>query len=62
MEDLKRSQKGSRRSLNQIAILHIPHSSQHVPKEQRQTILFDDEALNNELLRITDTYTDELFQ
>jgi N-formylglutamate deformylase len=61
MEELTISQKEPRRSLNQIAVLHIPHSSQRVPEEQRQTILLDDEALNNELLRITDTYTDELF-
>jgi N-formylglutamate deformylase len=53
--------EASRRSVSQIAVLHIPHSSQRVPKEQRQTILLDDAALNSELLRITDTYTDELF-
>jgi N-formylglutamate deformylase len=45
----------------QIAVLHIPHSSRHVPAEERQTILLDDAALNNELLRMTDAYTDELF-
>jgi N-formylglutamate deformylase len=45
----------------QIAVLHIPHSSRRVPAEMRQTILLDDAALNNELLRMTDAYTDELF-
>jgi N-formylglutamate deformylase len=45
----------------QMAILHIPHSSRHVPAEERQTILLDDAALNSELLRMTDAYTDELF-
>jgi N-formylglutamate deformylase len=42
----------------QIAVLHIPHSSRHVPAEERQTILLDDTELNNELLRMTDAYTD----
>jgi N-formylglutamate deformylase len=45
----------------QIAIFHIPHSSRHVPAEERQTILLDDAELNSELLRMTDAYTDELF-
>jgi N-formylglutamate deformylase len=45
----------------QIAVLHIPHSSRQVPSEQRQAILLDDLALNNELLRMTGAYTDELF-
>jgi N-formylglutamate amidohydrolase len=44
-----------------IVVLHIPHSSRHVPSEERQTILLDDAALDNELLRMTDAYTDELF-
>jgi N-formylglutamate amidohydrolase len=45
----------------QIAVLHIPHSSRHLPAEERQTILLDDAALNSELLRMTDASTDELF-
>jgi hypothetical protein len=53
--------KGLRRSTSQITVLHIPHSSQRVPAEERQTILLDDAALNNELLRMTDAFTDELF-
>jgi N-formylglutamate amidohydrolase len=32
-----------------------------VPAEDRLTILLDDTELNNELLRMTDAYTDELF-
>jgi N-formylglutamate deformylase len=46
---------------SQTAVLHIPHSSRHVPAEERQTILLDDTELNNELIRMTDSYTDELF-
>jgi N-formylglutamate deformylase len=45
----------------QIAVLHIPHASRQIPAEERQTILLDDAALNTELLRMTDAYTDELF-
>jgi N-formylglutamate deformylase len=46
---------------SQIAVLHIPHSSRHMRALERQTILLDDAALDTELLRMTDAYTDELF-
>ena len=45
----------------EIAVLHIPHSSQQVPAQERQAIRFGDAALNSELLRMTDAFTDELF-
>jgi N-formylglutamate amidohydrolase len=45
----------------QIVVLHIPHSARHVPAEERGAILLDDAALDGELLRMTDAYTDELF-
>ena len=66
MGDIKTTQFGSQakgvgRSISQIAVLHIPHSSQRVPAEERPNILLDDAALNNELLRMTDAHTDELF-
>jgi N-formylglutamate deformylase len=32
-----------------------------VPPEERQAIVLNDAELNNELLRMTDAYTDELF-
>ena len=50
-----------RRSISQIVVLHIPHSSRRVPAEERQAILVDNTELNDELLRMTDAYTDELF-
>ena len=53
--------EGSRPSLSQITVLHIPHSSPLIPAEERQTIRLDDAGLNNELLRMTDAYTDDLF-
>ena len=66
MKDIKTAQIGSQaersqQTLSQIAVLHIPHSSRHVPAEERQAIRLDDVALSNELLRMTDAYTDELF-
>ncbi|MDQ1390448.1 MAG: N-formylglutamate deformylase [Acidobacteriaceae bacterium] len=66
MEVIKTGQLGSqgeglRASLSPIAVLHIPHSSRQVPEEERQAIRLDDAALNSELLRMTDAYTDELF-
>jgi N-formylglutamate deformylase len=53
--------KGSRQSMPQIAVLHVPHSSRQVPAEERQAIRLNDAALNKELLRMTDAYADELF-
>ena len=66
MVDIKTAQTGShanraRRSISQIVVLHIPHSSRRVPAEARQAILVDNTELNGELLRMTDAYTDELF-
>jgi hypothetical protein len=46
---------------SKIVVLHIPHSYLYVPNEERQAILLDDAALDRELLRMTDAYTDELF-
>jgi hypothetical protein len=47
---------------NKIVVLHIPHSSQHVPPEERQAIMLDGSALDQELLWMTDAYTDELIR
>jgi N-formylglutamate deformylase len=44
-----------------LGILHIPHSSRHVPPKEQQSIILDDAELSTELLRMTDAYTDELF-
>jgi N-formylglutamate deformylase len=38
----------------QIAVLHIPHSSRHVPAAERHSIRLNDNALDSELLRMTD--------
>jgi N-formylglutamate deformylase len=62
MGDIKTTQFGSpAKGISKIAVLHIPHSSRRVPAEERLTILLDDTELDNELLRMTDAYTDELF-
>lgn len=44
-----------------LCVLHIPHSSQEIPPDLRHTLLLDDDALERELLRMTDSYTDLLF-
>lgn len=41
-------------------ILHIPHSSINFPN--REGFLINEEELNNEVLKLTDWYTDELFE
>lgn len=40
-------------------ILHIPHSSTNIPI--RDGYVVDDEILQNEILKLTDWYTDDLF-
>lgn len=44
-----------------MVVIHIPHSSTHIPQEIRSGIVLDDEQLEDELLKMTDRYTDELF-
>jgi N-formylglutamate deformylase len=51
----------NQQSPTQVAVLHIPHASREAPAEERQAICLDDAALDGELLRMTDAYTDELF-
>ncbi len=45
-----------------FALLHIPHSSTHIPSDLRETLLLSDETLADELLLMTDAYTDEIFR
>ena len=42
-------------------ILHIPHSSRLIPEHLREQIVLSDVELETELTRMTDAYTDELF-
>ena len=42
-------------------ILHIPHASKVLPAERRGQFILTDEGLGSELHRMTDAYTDELF-
>ena len=42
-------------------VYHRTHSSVHVPVDLRPTLLLDDQALEAELLAMTDAYTDDLF-
>ena len=41
-------------------ILHIPHSSSNIPL--KDGYVMSDEVLNGEILKLTDWYTDDLFQ
>ncbi|MFG2924411.1 N-formylglutamate amidohydrolase [Streptomyces sp. NPDC048305] len=41
-------------------LLHVPHSSRTVPHDVREGILLDDESLEAELDRITDSHTADL--
>jgi N-formylglutamate deformylase len=43
------------------AVLNVPHASTTIPGDLRGTLLLSDSALELELLRLTDRYTDELF-
>ncbi len=42
-------------------ILHIPHSSRHIPSDLRSAFVLDKPALEVELLLMTDSHTDDLF-
>jgi len=47
--------------MNLPIILHIPHSSTEIPDEIRPQLVLLDEELRNEILMMTDLYTDNLF-
>ena len=42
-------------------LVHIPHSSKCIPENYLQYFKLTLEALNNEMSKMTDHYTDEMF-
>ena len=44
-----------------FTVLHIPHASTFIPKAQRQALLLSDDELDEEVRRMTDHFTDEIF-
>jgi len=42
-------------------IVNIPHSATFIPNDIRRTFILSDNELHEELIRMTDRYTDELF-
>ena len=48
-------------SIQKPMLIHLPHSSLYVPEDVRSSILLSDTELEQEMLMLTDRYTDELF-
>jgi N-formylglutamate amidohydrolase len=44
-----------------MIILHVPHDSTHIPAEYRNDFLLDDDQLAREIIAMTDSHTDELY-
>lgn len=44
-----------------MIILHIPHSSTHIPDDVKKTFVLPEPELNDQVLLLTDMHTDELF-
>jgi N-formylglutamate amidohydrolase len=47
---------------NSPLVLHIPHSSTVIPDAVRPTLLLTEAEIQQELLRMTDAHTEELFR
>src|SRR5271170_5856470 len=43
-------------------IVHVPHASTEIPANERCALVLSDAELADELVRMTDWYTDELFE
>lgn len=52
----------SERERPSFVVLHVPHSSIVVPDDVRELLLLDAEALDHELLVMTDHFTDAMFR
>ena len=43
-------------------VFHIPHASKVIPKEYLKYFVLSPKELNEEILKMTDHYTDQLFE
>lgn len=58
---MDKSPLSEKKDLTHSVILHIPHSSTHIPDSIQGQFLLDAEQLYQEQLKMVDRYTDELF-
>lgn len=49
------------KSAGLLAVVHLPHSATTIPADLRETLRLSDEELAQELVVMTDSFTDELF-
>ncbi|MCL2371961.1 MAG: N-formylglutamate amidohydrolase [Defluviitaleaceae bacterium] len=45
-----------------FVVVHIPHASTVIPEEYRRSIILGDEALQAEVVRMTDAFCDQLYE
>ena len=59
-KEIKASMRAESRTLS--VVVHVPHAAVEMPEKWREKILLDEESLRLELIRMTDWYTDDLFE
>jgi len=61
MVSIRQSRQQSQITMSPTVTVHIPHASPSIPAEERPRLAISNSDLRLELLRMTDWYTDELF-
>jgi len=44
-----------------VCVIHVPHASREIPAQYRDQFVLNDRELEMEIIRMTDSFTDELF-